>query len=39
MNNKKENKLKQDTKPRNQRQTGKGNSKVIDGWRKVIENM
>lgn len=39
MNNKKENKPKQDKKPRKKRQTGKSNSKAIDDWRKVIENM
>ena len=39
MNNKKENKPKQDKKPRKKRQTGKGNVTAIDDWRNVIENM
>lgn len=35
----KQEKPKQDKKPRKKRQTGKGNVTAIDDWRKVIENM
>ena len=35
----KQEKPKQDKKPRKKRQTGKGNVTAIDDWRKVIENI